>query len=91
LKPGGRIAVSDIVLTAALPEELQNDLFLHTGCLAGASSLPDIEACLVSAGFGDIRISPKDDSRDFIHKWVPGGKIADYVVSATIEAIKPMA
>ncbi len=60
LKPGGRIAVSDIILTAALPQELQNDLFLSTGCMAGASSLPDIEAYLVSAGFEDIRISPKD-------------------------------
>nr|MBS0020031.1 arsenite methyltransferase [Gammaproteobacteria bacterium] len=91
LKPGGRIAVSDIVLTAALPDELQNDLFLYTGCMAGASSLPDIEAYLAKAGFGDIRISPKDESRDFIREWVPGSKIADYVVSAAIEAIKPMA
>jgi len=91
LKPGGRIAVSDIVLTAALPEELQNDLFLYTGCMAGASSLPDIEAYLANAGFGDIRISPKDESRNFIREWVPGSKIADYVVSATIEAIKPIA
>jgi SAM-dependent methyltransferase len=91
LKPGGRIAVSDIVLTAALPEELQNDLFLYTGCMAGASSLPDIESYLSEAGFGDIRISPKDESREFIREWVPGSKIADYVVSATIEAIKPRA
>lgn len=91
LKPGGRIAVSDIVLTATLPEELQNDLFLYTGCMAGASSLPDIEAYLSDAGFRDIRISPKNESREFIREWVPGSKIADYVVSATIEAIKPMA
>lgn len=91
LKPGGRIAVSDIVLTAALPEELQNDLFLYTGCMAGASSLPDIESYLSEAGFGDIRISPKDESREFIREWVPGSRIADYVVSATIEAIKPRA
>jgi arsenite methyltransferase len=91
LKPGGRIAVSDIVLTAALPEDLQNDLFLYTGCMAGASSLPDIEAYLAHAGFRDIRISPKDESRKLIREWVPGSKIADYVVSATIEAIKPMA
>jgi SAM-dependent methyltransferase len=91
LKPGGRIAVSDIVLTAALPEELQNDLFLYTGCMAGASSLPDIDAYLAHAGFNDIRISPKDESRNYIREWVPGGNIADYVVSATIEAIKPKA
>jgi SAM-dependent methyltransferase len=91
LKPGGRIAVSDIVLTATLPEELQNDLFLYTGCMAGSSSLPDIEDYLANAGFGNIRISPKDESRNFIREWVPGNKIADYVVSATIEAIKPLA
>jgi SAM-dependent methyltransferase len=91
LKPGGRIAVSDMVLTAALPEELQNDLFLYTGCMAGASSLSDIESYLDNAGFENIRISPKDASREFIRNWVPGSKIADYVVSATIEAIKPIA
>jgi SAM-dependent methyltransferase len=91
LKPGGRIAVSDIVLTAELPEELQNDLFLYTGCMAGASSLPDIKTYLANAGFGDIRISPKDESREFIREWVPGSEIADYVVSATIEATKPTA
>lgn len=90
LKPGGRIAVSDIVLTtAALPEELQNDLLLYTGCMAGASSLPDIESCLAETGFVDIRISPKDESREFIREWVPGSTIADYVVSAAIEAMKP--
>jgi arsenite methyltransferase len=91
LKPGGRIAVSDIVLAAALPEELQNDLFLYTGCMAGASSLPDIQAYLADAGFVNIRISPKDESRGFIREWVPGSNMADYVVSATIEAVKPEA
>lgn len=88
LKPGGRIAVSDVVLTATLPEELQNDLFLYTSCMAGASSLLDIETYLANAGFEEIRITPKDRSRDFIRKWVPGSKLADYVVSASIEAIK---
>jgi arsenite methyltransferase len=90
LKPGGRIAVSDIVLTTVLPDELQNDLFLYTGCMAGASSLPDIEALLAKAGFVDIRISPKNESRDFIREWVPGSNISDYVVSASIEANKPV-
>jgi arsenite methyltransferase len=90
LKPGGRIAVSDIVLTTVLPDELQNDLFLYTGCMAGASSLPDIEALLEKAGFVDIRISPKNESRNFIREWVPGSNISDYVVSASIEANKPV-
>lgn len=89
LKPGGRIAISDIVLTVVLPAELQDDLFLYTDCMAGASSLADIEAYLANAGFKNIRISPKDESREFIREWIPGNKIADYVVSATIEAVKP--
>ncbi len=91
LKPGGRIAISDIVLTAALPKELQDDLFLYTGCMAGASLLTDNETYLAEAGFVDIRITPKDESRTFLREWVPGSQIEDYVVSATIEAIKPIA
>ena len=90
LKPGGRMAISDIVLTAPLPKDLQRDLFLYTGCMAGASALPDIEAWLADAGFEGIRISPKDSSIEFIRDWVPGSVITDYVVSASIEAIKPV-
>jgi arsenite methyltransferase len=89
LKPGGRIAVSDIVLTAELPKKMKEDIFLYTGCMAGASSLPDIEEYLSDAGFSDIRISPKDKSREFIREWVPDSKIENYVISASIEAIKP--
>jgi hypothetical protein len=44
---------------------------------------------LERVGFADIVIKPKDESREFIREWIPGSKIEDYVVSATIEAIKP--
>jgi SAM-dependent methyltransferase len=89
LKPGGRLAVSDVVRTADMPDSVKKDLALYTGCIAGASSLPELETMLQSAGFGDIRIKPKDESRTFIRDWAPGTKIEDYVVSATIEAVKP--
>jgi hypothetical protein len=36
-----------------------------------------------------IRIQPKDESRTFIREWVPGTNIAEYLISATIEAVKP--
>ena len=42
-----------------------------------------------TAGFADIRIAPKDESREFIRDWAPGRGVEDYVVSATIEAVKP--
>ncbi len=89
LKSGGRLAVSDVVATAELPEEVKNDLALHCGCMAGASLIGDVEVMLRKSGFRDIRIRPKDESREFIQTWAPGRNVEDYVVSATIEAIKP--
>lgn len=91
LKPGGRLAISDVVATAELPENLKSDMTLFTGCMSGASSITDIEKMLKDVGFEDIAIKPKDESREFIRNWAPGRKIEDYVVSATIEAIKPKA
>ncbi|NTU42693.1 MAG: arsenite methyltransferase [Nitrospirales bacterium] len=89
LKSGGRLAVSDVVATAELPEELKNDLALHAGCVAGASLISDVEAMLRKSGFSGIRIEPKPESREFIRTWARGRNIEDYVVSATIEAVKP--
>ena len=55
--------------------------FAHTGEVA-ADMLRD-------AGFADVRIEPKDASRAFIREWAPGRRVEDYVVSASIEAVKP--
>lgn len=91
LKPGGRLAISDVVATAELPEKLKRDMALFTGCMAGASPITDIENMLKDAGFEEIKIEPKDKSREFIRDWVPNSNIENYIVSATIEAIKPKA
>lgn len=88
LKPGGRLAISDVVASAELPDALKNDMAFHTGCIAGASSIQALEAMLQRTGFESIRIKPKAESRSFIRDWMPGSKIEDYVVSATIEAVK---
>ncbi|NNE44236.1 MAG: hypothetical protein HKN12_08495 [Gemmatimonadetes bacterium] len=64
---------------------------LHSACVAGASDIPYLESALRDAGFTDIRITPRDTSRTLIRDWVPGGKLDDYVLSATIEAVKPAA
>lgn len=89
LRPGGRLAIADIVATAELPAALRADLALYTGCMTGASSIGEVEAMLRAAGFEQVRISPKEASRDFIRDWAPGTPVTDYVVSATIEAVKP--
>lgn len=91
LKPGGRLAISDVVATAEPPEQLKNDMALFTGCMSGASTITEIESMLKDAGFEAIEINPKDESKEFIRNWVPDSKIEDYVVSAIIEAIKPKA
>lgn len=88
LKPGGRLAVSDVVAAAELPEVLKKDMAFHTGCIAGASSVQELEAMLYRAGFDKVKIKPKAESKSFIRDWMPGSKIEDYVVSATIEAIR---
>jgi arsenite methyltransferase len=89
LKPSGRLAIADIVRTAELPPEIASDLAALCGCVAGAASVEELENMLRDAGFEQIRIRPKDISKEFIRAWVPGRNAADYVVSATIEAVKP--
>ncbi len=88
LKAGGRLAVSDIVATSELPDEIRNDLALHAGCMAGASLISELELMLKESGFSAIRIELKEESREFIKTWAPGTKVEEYVVSATIEAVK---
>jgi SAM-dependent methyltransferase len=88
LKPGGRLAIADIVATAPLPESVRQDLALYTGCVAGAALIDDLEQMVAAAGFTAIRIQPRDESRTFIREWAPGRKIEDVVLSATIEAMK---
>ena len=89
LKPGGRLAISDVVTTAPLPEEIQNDLSFKTCCVAGAALIDDFQQMLREVGFIDICIEPKDESKTFIRTWVPGSHIEEYIVSATIAACKP--
>ncbi len=89
LKSGGRLAVSDVVAMAPIPEELKSDWELYTGCVAGASLVEDLRLLLSEAGFTDIRITRKGESKDILENWFPGRGVADYVASASIEAIKP--
>ena len=89
LRPGGRLAISDVVASAELPDEIRNDLGLYSGCMAGASLISDLHTMLLDTGFESVVIAPKDESKSFIEQWAPGRSITDYVVSATIEAVRP--
>lgn len=91
LKAGGRLAISDVVATVELPQQMRNDAGLIAGCMGNASLIGDLEQMMRAAGFAQIRIQPKDESKEFIKDWAPGQNVTDFVVSATIEAIKPAA
>ena len=88
LKPGGRIAVSDIVATTRLPDALARSLAAHAACIAGAADIGTLKALLAESGFTDIRITINEQSREFIRDWLPGSDADSYVASATIQAIK---
>jgi SAM-dependent methyltransferase len=56
LKPGGRLAVSDIALKKPLPAEIGNDLLAYVGCIAGAILIDDYRRGLIEAGFSHVEI-----------------------------------
>ena len=89
LKPGGRLAISDMVASGPLPEEVKDDLALHSACVSGATTVVELESILARSGFEDVRIQPKAESRSFVKDWAPGMRIEEYVMSATVEACKP--
>jgi len=89
LKPGGRLAISDVVNTAPLTPELQADTALLCGCIAGAAPVEGIERGLAQAGFVDVRVTPQPESRELVASWAPGRGIESFVASANVEARKP--
>src|SRR2546423_12876641 len=60
LKPDGRLAVADMVATAALPDEIKSDWAAYTGCIAGALQIIELQRMLEASGFENIKIAPKD-------------------------------
>ena len=91
LKPGGRLAISDVVNIRELTAELAGDRALVCGCVAGAAPAHSVRGWLEAAGFRDVRIDVKPESREMIAGWAPGRGIEDYVASAIIEGRKPSA
>ena len=89
LNPGGRLAISDVVATAEMPDDIKNDDHLLSGCVTGASLASDLQKWLEDAGFEKIDIDIKEESREGIADWAPGRGIEKYVVSAIITAQKP--
>jgi len=101
LKPGGRVAVSDLALLQPLPPIVRESVAALVGCVAGAVLVSDTEAMAKAAGLIDIRIESKTDYIDAMTQWndslyrtildnLPAGKkLSDYVTSIDLHARKP--
>jgi arsenite methyltransferase len=73
LKPGGRFAVSDVVVNGEVPAEIRRSMELWVGCVAGALEVGQFEALLREAGFEDASIEPTrvyrvEDARGFLEE-----------------------
>ncbi len=73
-------------IAALKPGETVLDLDAYGGCVAGAAQVGDVEELLRAAGFRDVQVRVKEESRAFIQEWFPGSGAEAYVASATIEA-----
>ena len=87
LKPGGRLAISDVVALRELPPAVQDDMAARCGCIAGAARVDELTALLRELGFEDVRVEIEPQSREIIASW--GGGFEDMVASARITATKP--
>ncbi len=88
LKPGGRLAISDVVATKPVPPALREKLPAIGACVAGAALICDLKAMLHDAGFVRVGIQPRDASRQTIAQWTEDAGVADFVVSAFLTACK---
>ena len=86
LKHGGRLAVSDVINIAPL---FGRSAIRSRAALRLRGGRRAVEHWLTAAGFVDVRVTPKPESRELIKTWAPGRNLEDHIVSAMVEARRP--
>lgn len=89
LKPGGRLAISDVVAVKPIPAAMQRNFESHSGCVAGALHVRKLKGILKAAGFRGECVKVKEASKEFIKDWFPGSGVERYVRSADVQGVKP--
>ncbi len=103
LKPGGRVAVSDLALLRPLPESVRSDVEAIIGCVAGAVRVDETRIMAAAAGLSDIQLTPRGSYLNAMSDWQdplyrriaaslpPDTKPADLITSLDVSARKPAA
>ena len=99
LKPGGRLAVSDVITRGPIPAEIRKSVLLWVGCIAGALEETECRAKLAAAGFEQVDIEPTriyriDEAREFLKDQgvdveAIAGQVDGKFMSAFVRAAKP--
>jgi len=99
LKPGGRFAITDVVVNGRVPEHVKQSMELWVGCIAGALETDEFRALLAEAGFVDATIEPvrvyaAEDARAFfasagLEADALAAEVGDRFMSAFVRAVKP--
>ncbi|QOJ14380.1 MAG: arsenite methyltransferase [Planctomycetia bacterium] len=101
LRPGGRVAVSDLALLQPLPAAVRADVEALVGCVSGAALVDDTRRDIAAAGLTVVGLTPHKDYIDAMTHWEdplyqriiaalpPGTRPSDYITSLEIEAVRP--
>jgi ubiquinone/menaquinone biosynthesis C-methylase UbiE len=89
LRPGGRIAISDVVAVGEMPAAVIENPDLYSGCVAGAVTEEEYERLLLGAGFTDVRIVVQGHSTELVSQWSSEIRVEDYAAAAHITARRP--
>jgi arsenite methyltransferase len=90
LRPGGRLAISDVIAFGPLPDDIRRDLALYTGCVAGAATIDEATRWLADAGFVDVEVKVNPAATAAMAEMLPGDHdLSKLGASASIEARRP--
>jgi arsenite methyltransferase len=89
LRPGGRLAISDVVAFGPLPEAIKRDLALYTSCVAGAATVDETRTLLTEAGFVDVEITVNQAATEAMAGMLPDHDLSTLGASASIQARRP--